>query len=703
MKEPHAYRDLDNDQLEELFSNYLVDSWSFSKISSFARNEKAFEMSYIYYCPYKSSATTVAGQAYHDALDFYFESLKDGIKKDIVDLQMIAFNHIEDVKLDSWKTQKTTPTIEECRLKAIKVVNSLLDNFFYEIKVYDIKEVLYSEMYFDEFLTINGVDIPLPCHAKIDLIVKTNDGKIVIIDHKSKSSFSDEKELSFSVGKQAITYYHIVEVALGINIDEVWFIENKISKNRDKSPQLNAFKITMDADTVKLYDALLYEPLRRMLQAISDPDYVYLINESDNFVDKAEIYEFWSQTMIAEIDDFNIPESKRDLMAKRLKKIRDASLAIIDPKVIKKFKENASEFIQYNLTNKNMTNQEKIEHTLRTLGIIVKVDHKFDGYSSDTYLLKVSSGTNISSVFRYKLDIANALNVSSIRIKRDLFVLNNESYVAIESPKLREKDLLFDMSYLHKEKIPIGIDNFGNVIYWDLDNQATPNVLIGGSVGAGKSVCIISIIEYAKVVTGVEKIVIFDPKFEFVNYRSKGIEVYNEIDDIETTMKCLVEEMNQIIKLGIRRKILVVFDEFADAVSASKKGAALDVKEMVQVGEYAPKKGPFGLMMAPEPKMKLKTVDRKKSLEENLKILLQKGRSSGFRIVAATQRASVKVITGDAKVNFPVQICFRVPKEVDSKVVIDESGAESLSGKGDGLMRSPEYLDVVRFQAFYKN
>ena len=82
-------------------------------------------------------------------------------------------------------------------------------------------------------------------------------------------------------------------------------------------------------------------------------------------------------------------------------------------------------------------------------------------------------------------------------------------------------------------------------------------------------------------------------------------------------------------------------------------------------------------------------------------MLLQKGRSLGFRIIAATQRASAKIITGDAKVNFPVQVCFRVPKEVDSKVVLDEAGAETLQGQGDGLIRSPEYMGVVRFQGFY--
>jgi len=60
------------------------------------------------------------------------------------------------------------------------------------------------------------------------------------------------------------------------------------------------------------------------------------------------------------------------------------------------------------------------------------------------------------------------------------------------------------------------------------------------------------------------------------------------------------------------------------------------------------------------------------------------------------------VITGDAKVNFPVLICFRVPKEVDSKVVLDESGAELLAGKGDGLIKSPDFPQTTRFQAYFK-
>ena len=423
------------------------------------------------------------------------------------------------------------------------------------------------------------------------------------------------------------------------------------------------------------------------------------------FVDKAELYNFWGQTMIAEIDDFNIPDSKKELIRKRLKKIRDASTANINPKVIRKFKENAAEFIKYDLTNKNMTKEQKIEHTLRSLGLVVNVAHTFKGYSSDTFLIEVSTGTNLASVQKFKLDIASALNVPSIRMNRDLFIHENKAYLSIEAVKKREKFLYFDPSHANGNKIPIGFDNFNNKIIWDIDNPSTPHILVCGSTGSGKSVFLISTIEYAKL-SGVENILVFDPKFELQKYNSDPIiSVYSDIEKIEEQMMLMVKDMNALVKNGKKRKTLIVFDEFADAVANSRKGKELDIMKEVKVGTYAPKKlkGMFGeTLSAAEDKMAIKKVGELKSLEENLKILLQKGRSSGFRIICATQRASVKVITGDAKANFPVQVCFNVPKEIDSKVVIDEPGAESLTGKGDGLIKSPEYPEVVRFQAFFK-
>lgn len=973
MIKSHKYRDLSPEQIEEVLSHYLFDAWSYSKVSSFARNEKAFEMQYVYNIPYKNSASTVAGSAYHKALEAYFKEKQKGIDLQITDLQEIAFTYIDEMEPMKWKLQKTTPTIEECKIAATKAVNSLLENFFNDIHVYisELQSVLYIETYIDEFLVINGVEIPLPCHAIIDLVIKTTDNKIVLIDHKSKSAYTDEKDIKFSIGKQAITYVNAFEANTDLTVDEVWFVENKISKNRDGSPQLICNKVVIDKDTRMLYEALLYEPLKRMLEAISNPDYVYLINENDNFVDKAEIYEFWAQTMIAEVSDYNIPANKKEMIDRRLKKIRDVSISTVDPKIIKKFRENASQFIQYDLTNKDMTKEQKIEHTLRTLDIIVNIEHTFSGYSSDTFLLNMSAGINLSSIFRYQLDIANALSVPNVRIAKDLHVFQGKSYIAIEASKVREKTLLFDPGQLEGVKIPLGFDNFGNKIVWDTSNPSTPHVLVGGSTGclaagtrischvphyknrtksktikalfkiqngepgwstkdenknknkndilircldestntftytpfevvysgkkqcykmltdagqkiecttdhrfltvmgwkklselnvgdcimyrppvrkfkgkskqqplkdvfvkyhpkgrtrivvdatsrvpytyyripfhhfvyeadknglsfydykkllnnydgrelyfipkgyevdhidgnrknndpknlqmltksehaiktlntangvfghfrpnecviisitptkiqdtydiccksnnhnfvannlivhnSGKSVCLISIIEYAKL-AGFENIEIFDPKHEFLSFRGNNVSVYNDIEEIETVMETLVEEMNMLVKTGKTKKTLIVFDEFADAVANSAKGNDLKTYETVIVGNYA-----NGAV-----KTKRVVSEVKKSLEENLRILLQKGRSSGYRIVAATQRASVKVITGDAKVNFPVQICFKVPKEVDSKVILDESGAESLAGMGDGLIKSPQYPGIIRFQSFYK-
>lgn len=663
------------EELEELFSNFLMDSWSYSKVACFARNEKEFEKSYIYRDISRKSATTISGSAYHSALQLFFSQLKEGIIVNQADMERDAFAYIDEVKANEWKLQKTTPTIEDCIAKANKSAVAFIKNFIQEQDIYldDIQEVLFIEMDLDEWISVNGVDIPLPCHAKVDLVVRTNDDRVVIIDHKTKSQYTSEDDVAFTFGKQAITYVLCFENRTGIKVDEVWFIENKDSANKGKSQQLRKYTIPMDENTRKLYQALLYEPLKRMIEAVSNPDYVYMINDADNFVDKAELYQFWTKTMIAEVDDFNVPEDKKGLIEKRLKKIRDASVASISPNVIRKFKEKAATFIKYDLTNTNMSNKEKIEHVLRTFGIISQVAYELGEFSSKTYLLEFNAGTKLGMIEKYKMDIANALNVPSVRIGENLMVYEGKSYLYIEVSQKSDKTLLWDKKYMEPGKIPMGVDNFGQTIFWDLNNHSTPHILICGATGSGKSVCIKSTIDYA-LANGITDIHIMDPKYEFCDYESvPGVNVYNDIDDIELQMAILVEDMQGRAKtqrgMAAKQKTLVIFDEFADAVSSARPAKLLSPNE--------------------------------KTLEENLKMLLQKGRSLGFRILAATQRASTKVITGDAKVNFPVQICFRVPKAIDSKVVLDEEGAETLNGRGDGLMKSPDYINTVRFQGFY--
>lgn len=310
----------------------------------------------------------------------------------------------------------------------------------------------------------------------------------------------------------------------------------------------------------------------------------------------------------------------------------------------------------------------KIEDTLRYFGIKSRVAYVFEGYSSATYLLEVNKGTSLKKVGKYDMDIASALGVPNIRIGSKLMVYDGKSYLPIEAGINSGKILYFDPIKLSGQKIPMGIDNFGNTIIWDLDNPATPHVLVGGATGSGKSVCIKSTIEYAKL-AGVDEICILDPKYEFNEYDGRdNIAVANEIEDIEMFVSVLVSEMNKRIREGIRKKTIVIFDEFADALANSRNW---------------------------------KQLGNEKTLGENMRLLLQKGRSAGFRVLAATQRASTKIITGDAKVNYPVKICFRVPSYVDSRVMLDENGAESLNGHGDFLISSPEYDGLVRAQGFY--
>lgn len=664
----NKYSQLTPEQLEEHFSNYLIESWSYSAVSCFARNEKAFEMQYVYREKDSRSVSSIAGNAYHAALKEFFSAYTDASDPSVVvNLTAWAYEYLDEVGANEWRLTDKFPTVEAAKAEATRMVNSLIEFFCSEISTYteDIARVLDVETKYDVWVTVNGVDIPLPLHCVVDLVVELKDGRIVIIDHKSKSAFTDEKELALVHGQQAITYVKGWEAANeGQDVSEVWFIENKISKNKDKSAQMRKHVFTMDFDNRRLFEALLYEPLRRMIEAVANPDYIYTINPSDKLVDMAILYDFWARTQISEIEDFEyIPTAKKDLLAKRQRKIKDSSIGSIAPKVITAFRKNAAAFITLDYAHSNMTNEEKIEHLLRTYNLQVKVAYKIEGFSCDTYLCEVAAGVELLSIFRHTLDIANALDVPRVRVQGEPLVMyQGKSYLAIEVNKKRTEDLPWDKKYLSGYKLPLGLDNFRNTIVWNLENNTTPHVLVCGATGSGKSVCLTNILYYA-LEAGISDITILDPKFEFAFAElPENVRVLSEIADIDQALADMVVDMNERVKNRQKHFSLVIFDEFADAADQSDG-----------------------------------------SLIKNFKMLLQKGRSAGFRFVAATQRASVKTIPGDIKVNLPVQVCFLVPKGLDSKVVLDTEGAEALAGAGDGLIHSPEYNDgLVRFQAFYR-
>lgn len=706
----HKYAHMSAEEREEFNLGFLMDTLSVSKINAFTRNQKAFERTYIYGEKFKKSASTVAGSAYHAALEHFFLEYREGNQVSVPELERVAFAYIDTVRSNSWKLQKTTPTVEECEKKANKLATQLITNFYNEIDLYleQIEEILSVELYCKNFITLNGVDIPLEWRCMQDLVFRSHDGKIIIVDHKTKSVFSDDKEMKLSAGKQAIANCLSYESETSRKVDEVWFVENKYSVNRDKAQkQLKCFVFTMDKDSRALYEALLYEGVRGVINAVSDPDYVYQINSDDSFVDKAELYDHWCKTMTLEIEEFRyVPENKKELVAKRLKKIRNSDIINVDPILIKRFKQSAAEFVQYDLSNLDMTNKEKIEHVLRTFQVIANVAHEFDGYSSNTFLLEISKGIKIDSVYKLRKELANALDVPSVRVPSDLTVYEGKAYVSVETSKKRDKNLMWDESELQGMKIPLGKDNMERTLYWDLDNQSTPHMVVGGATGSGKSVFVDSVLAYI-VKSGINQIDILDPKREFDEYIGRpGFNVSQDIEDIERRARELVEQMNEKIKTGKKDKAVVIIDEMADAFLMSRSGKELEIKEEVQDGYYAPKKmkGPSGDYMSdPIPKMKMKVVGHHNTLQENIGSLLQKGRSSGVRILAATQHPTAKTLDGNLKANLPVQVCFRVAKAVNSQIIIGETGGETLAGFGDGLINSPEYMGIQRFQSFWKN
>lgn len=693
IRQTHQYRDLEPEQQEELLSNFLISSWSYSKVSTFARNQIAFEMQYIYGLYGRSGPSSIAGKAYHKALEVYFTQMKDGVHITLPELDACAFQLLEEMPANQWKLGKTTPTMEKAMEAALKISNKSLRNFYSERASYedDIAEVLAVELKFTVWLTVNGVDIPLPCTVVIDLIVRTKKGEIAIVDHKSKSQYTDEKAEDMVIGPQAITYALAYEAYTGQRVDEVWFMENKYSENKDGSVQIVPIKKELDDNRRALYEQLLYGNLRQMIAAVKDPDHIYTVNASDNLVDMAEVTDFYYRVLLCEVEDFNVDESKKDLVAKRIRKIKDSNIQSIPPAVIRAFKEKAATFIQYDYSVLNMTPKEKIIHVLRSFGINLDVAHAFEGYSSNTFLLSIGAGVKVDSIKKYRMDIANALDVPSVRIGRDLKVYEGKSYLSIEVSKAEKRTLAYSSEDRQGFKIPLGRDNYDNVIYWDLDNQSTPHMLVGGATGSGKSVFLDALLEYA-IESGIEDIIILDPKYEFTHLEGPGIAVFNDILQIEEVMAKLVKQMNDRVFKKINKKCLIVFDEYADAIGRARKPQALKTYEMVEVGQYANGSAKYARQCT----------GSDNSLTENLAMLLQKGRSSGFRIVCAAQRPSTEIIPGDAKANFPVRVAFRLPKAVDSEVVLDESGAEGLTDKGDGLIISPEYRETIRFQSYYK-
>ncbi len=702
---------LTGDALEEHLSNYLVPKWSISSVKKFMNNQKLFEKEEIFGEWVRgSSASAMAGTAYHHAVAKFFEEFKKGKTLSFDETLQHGHQRIEEFTASEFKTTKQLPTVEAIKLELYKKVNMLLTSFFKEVEAYldDVEEVLDVEPTYMRFVTISGEDIPIPLKAKPDLVYVNKAGELAILDHKSKYAYTAEEEVDFEYSWQSLSYTLVVEEELAAGtfaaaekrhpkikegVRRFCFYENKNSLNRDGKNQIRKIEIDIQ-ESRPLYEAMLLEPVLAMVKAVSDPDFVYLMNPNDKLTDGGEMVDFWIKSRIEEPENFpNIREAAVAKLNQKKKEIAAKQLRNIPQHVIEEFKKNTRKFLSFS-PMENATPAERIEHRLRALStpLLVKVKEVIEGHSNDLFLLEVDAGVKISSIFKHHLDIAAALGEDKVRIRQSLVKREGSSYVGIEVSKINQHPI-FTPAPDHTWKIPIGKDNFGNTIGWDLANASTPHLLGGGASGSGKSVAIRSMIHSLQANKGSEvEIIILDPKYEFVDMKAKGFEVYNDIEEIETFMGCLVEDMQQFFKTGQKssKKRVIFFDEVNDALQQAKSGKELETHALQEVGTYA----------NGNTKVERVKTGEDKSMKENILMIAQKARSAGIHLALFAQRLTAKAMDGDSKVNFPVRLCFAMPSEIDSRVILDQSGAEFLNGKGDGLLISPEYKEPQRIQSF---
>lgn len=772
------YAKLSREEQEYHLSNFLVRHFSHSASKAFGRNEKVFEQRYIYKERSDLIGVSVAvGNAYHLALEHYFETyMHKGEKMTAEELSVIALDYLKKIDPTKWKSEAYTP--EKQLDDAIKKTNFAIQSFIKEGECYfqDMQEIISIESFFGEFIIMNGVEIPIPFVGRLDLLYVNTDGELAVKDHKSTSTHTAIASVNYKYSEQAVFYRSLINafVARVFNgeteykneeeehlantlkklakkypkikegVKKFWFFENKTSKNRNNLKQIQAVPIEFDNDTLRMFESYAYVNAKKLCEAVSDPDFIYSINSDDNWLsarEKNELVEFFIRTQIAEIETFeHLTPSQRQLLAKRKRKVKDTSLKNVSPKAIEKFKKLSSNFITlYSMDD--MTKAQKIEHRLGFFNIIARVEQIVEGYSCDLYLLDISGETALSRLFKHRLDIAKALDVENVRVCTNLIQIDvkgkKRSFLGIEVNREKQQKVDWDESYLKGGmNVPIGVDNFKNPIYWDLEEHSTPHLLGGGATGSGKSVFIASLIKTIRDFPNCN-ITILDPKREF-NKNAKiseltnksNIRVIQETEEMEEFLRLSVEEMEKRFKEGINdatSREIIIFDELNVAIAMSQSKKALETKFGVgsskkKISKLENQLVKLEISLDPDTpranEIMKKEIDKIKdlldieqkilhekeqntrTLVENNLILLQKARSAKFNLVEFGQRLTSEVLDGNAKMNFPVRVCFYVPGEVDSRVVLDEIGAEELKGKGDGLFSSPSH-PLTRFQAFY--
>lgn len=328
-----------------------------------------------------------------------------------------------------------------------------------------------------------------------------------------------------------------------------------------------------------------------------------------------------------------------------------------------------------------------LEATLEDFGIKAKVINATKGPAVTRYELEPARGVKVSKIVNLTDDIALNLAATGIRMEAPI---PGKAAIGIEIPNksvssVNLRDVLDCDEFLNaKGGIPVGLgkDIAGKAIITDLAKM--PHLLVAGSTGSGKSVCIntlISSILFRRKPDEV-KLILIDPKMvELSNYNG----VPHLMAPVVTDMKKAASVLNWAVREMDSR-----YRTFAD----------LNVRDIKRYNELYPESHmPFIVLIIDElaDLMMVSPVD----IEDSICRLAQKARAAGIHLVLATQRPSVDVITGTIKANVPSRISFAVSSQIDSRTILDMAGAEKLLGKGDMLFNPIGASKPVRIQGAF--
>lgn len=340
-------------------------------------------------------------------------------------------------------------------------------------------------------------------------------------------------------------------------------------------------------------------------------------------------------------------------------------------------------------------NAKKLTAVLKEFGVVATVRDVFIGPSVTKYELTLETGVRVNKILQLQDDIKLALAAKDIRIEAPI---PGKSAIGIEIPNLVSssismKEVLIEKTndlISNKLVVPLGRDVSGKAIFAELDKM--PHLLIAGATGSGKSVCINTIISsiLMQATPDEVRLILIDPKkVELSNYN--GIPhllapVVTDPKKAAAVLREVVSEMENRYELFTQANVrnITSYNEYVKNKSTDENPLSPLAYHVVILDEVA------DLMMVAS-----------KDVEDCIMRIAQMARAAGIHMIVATQRPSTDVITGVIKANIPSRIAFAVSSGIDSRTILDSSGAEKLLGKGDMLFSPMGSSSPVRVQGAF--